>query len=523
MSLADRSPALLRLLQRLEARVSADPDIRALLLDLAEALTDIAGPDLLEERPRDEMPEPEAPEPGPRRAAASEPAVHEPDAGALFDLAAHFRDGGHIGRADATASVAAPSTPQLDPFLPDRLGLKADAARFAAARMEQGQDHRGAGEALDLDRNLLLARAERHRHCALWMLSEPLHSADAAAVLARAYASAATAARLLAAFGDAEPAAGSAHDAALVAAAEAQSALRTAVREARSGAPDPDPDQTALFRAIRDAIVGTDVYIARHLRLDDPADPRRLDAIDARLAHLLGHAPAAPHAAEDDRHAARPATTAGRRDKLLKAVADRAGRIERGDGAPESNWPRLLGDLTKAVQAGLAESALELREALMPILDTWPTDAGAPAEAARVRREIERYVASRPDDDDEEHDDTFSDDVAAVAARLSGRTVALFGGVPKPHVIERIERAFGVRVHWEETRAHQSTEPFRAAVAQADLALAVLFIRWCSHSFEDLKAYCEASGVPYVRVKAGNHPNRLARAILAQVGDRIGG
>ncbi len=518
MPLANRTPALLRLAQRLEARADADPEFRALLLDLSDALAEIAGPGLFEGDPAALDP---ADDEAPRTARPPDrPDTHDPDADALLDLAAHFRDGDHIGRVENhTALNEAASAPEPDPRLADRLDLKAAAARHVADRLRDAGAPRGDGAPFDLDRNLLLARAERFRHCSLWMLSEPLRSPDAAETLAHAYSSAADAARLIAAFGTAAPTPGSSHNAALMAAAEAQSALRSAVRAARAdGGPAEDPDQFALFRAIRDAIHGTDVYIARHLRLDDPADPSGLDVLDARLAHLSTSAPVpeeqSPAAAAD-----RPAP-AGRRDKLLKAVADRAGRIERGDGSPEANWPRLLSDLTKAVRAGLPESAVELRDALLPILDTWPTDAAAPAEAARVRREIERYVASRPEEE-EDGDDPFTDEVAAVAAQLDGRTIALFGGVSKPHVAERIARAFGVQVRWEETRPHQSTEPFRAAVAQPDVALAVLFIRWCSHSFEDLKAYCEAAGVPYVRVKAGNHPNRLARAILAQVGQRI--
>ena len=335
--------------------------------------------------------------------------------------------------------------------------------------------------------------------------------------LAGAYGALAAAADLVVAIGDGD------HETlqrAIELSAEAQSGLRVAFLAAKgfdASATPPsasieEPDGHAVFRWLAEATSIYGVYVRDYMKWTAPADPARAPTLCREIKHLAAQAGLATA----------PMAPTDRLEKALKAVRDRAGRIERGDGSPESNWPRLLADLAKAVRAGLAESAVELREALLPIVDAWPDDAEAPAEAARVRREIERYLASRPDNDDEPDDASFSEEVAELAGLLRGSSVALFGGVPKPHVVERVREAFGLAdVVWEETREHQSTEPFRSVVARPDVALVVLFIRWCSHSFEDLKAYCDDAGAPYVRMKAGNHPNRIAHAVLAQVGERL--
>ena len=62
---------------------------------------------------------------------------------------------------------------------------------------------------------------------------------------------------------------------------------------------------------------------------------------------------------------------------------------------------------------------------------------------------------------------------------------------------------------------------FEPAVARSDVAVVLLAIRWASHSYGDVKDYCEKYGKPMVYLTAGYNPNQIAHQILQQVGDRL--
>jgi len=49
----------------------------------------------------------------------------------------------------------------------------------------------------------------------------------------------------------------------------------------------------------------------------------------------------------------------------------------------------------------------------------------------------------------------------------------------------------------------------------------MLAIRWCSHSYKDVKRFCDRYSIPLVRLPAGLHPNQVAAHILGQCGERL--
>ena len=51
----------------------------------------------------------------------------------------------------------------------------------------------------------------------------------------------------------------------------------------------------------------------------------------------------------------------------------------------------------------------------------------------------------------------------------------------------------------------------------------LLAIRWSSHSFGDVRDYCERYGKLLVRLPGGYHPNQVAHQLLTQVGLRLRG
>lgn len=113
-------------------------------------------------------------------------------------------------------------------------------------------------------------------------------------------------------------------------------------------------------------------------------------------------------------------------------------------------------------------------------------------------------------------------DVAAVRELLRGRRVVLIGGDPKQEAKRRIEAAFQLEeLEWLGSREHQSVESFKAAVMRPDAALVLLAIRWASHSYGEVKCYCDESGKPLVRVPNGYGVNQVAMQIMEQAGKRL--
>ena len=65
--------------------------------------------------------------------------------------------------------------------------------------------------------------------------------------------------------------------------AEAQSALRMAVEGCDAKA---DSDQNKIFNSLRQAAAEEQIFIARYMRLDDPADPTRWNDLQERIGQL---------------------------------------------------------------------------------------------------------------------------------------------------------------------------------------------------------------------------------------------
>jgi hypothetical protein len=98
----------------------------------------------------------------------------------------------------------------------------------------------------------------------------------------------------------------------------------------------------------------------------------------------------------------------------------------------------------------------------------------------------------------------------------------LIGGVRRPHAQKLLKVALGLTdLVWIATREHQSIEGFEPSIARADVALVLLAIRWSSHSFGDVKQFCDRYDKPLVRLPGGYSPNQVAAQILSQCSGRL--
>jgi AcrR family transcriptional regulator len=246
------------------------------------------------------------------------------------------------------------------------------------------------------------------------------------------------------------------------------------------------------------------------MRADDVANPSRWSDLDARI-----------DAVNDQMEEARK--LARQRRKLLGKLRYIAKTITSaaGNDAPE-RWQALAAGVDELVQSGVPPSNREVRELLLPIVDDMPELTDPPQGFNLVLREIDRYLESRPPTLEVVLPPEPRAEVQEVARLLGGKSVVLIGGSRRPSSQETLKAAFGLNeLLWIETREHQSLEGFEPYVARPDVAVVLLAIRWSSHSFGEVKQYCDRYGKPLVRLPGGYNVNQVARQLLSQCSDRL--
>jgi hypothetical protein len=390
-----------------------------------------------------------------------------------------------------------------------RCRLKSEAVRWAIERRKllEAGDRKRADEGDDD----ILDRAGALPDCVLWMLDDQSAGVSAeparAMLLSLGFEVAAVAADLLDALED--------HPAALrdglLLASEAQSALRVLVE--RLGGPK-DRDQFHIYKHLLDLSSRHRIYINRFMRLDDPADPAALGRLRPRIEAILGQLD-------------RTRGLARIRKRLIGRLKFHGGRVRHGQGTGDDR-AKVLSAVDELIEGGLPPSAPELREHLLPILDEFEEASDLTKNVELAVREVAAYrdtraaLAARDEEEDGGLDEAPIPEVAEVARLLRGRSVVFIANVENPPARDALVRAFELDgIDWIVAREHQSIERFKPAIARPEVALVLLPIRWSSHSFGDIKPFCDELGKPLVHLPAGYHPNQVATQVLNQCSEQL--
>jgi hypothetical protein len=285
-------------------------------------------------------------------------------------------------------------------------------------------------------------------------------------------------------------------------AAEAQSALRSAVMAVEA---TTDTDQQSLFLWIRNTVEEERVFIDRHLRATDPADPYSSADIQGRIQTIREECQAAIERQVQ-------------RTRWLSRLQYHA-KLIRERGSNDHDWSIVAQVTDEMVRDGIPPSNREIRDVMLPIIDNVPRSDAFPPAFVLVVREAEAYRATRNLQRPDRTDMEPSADVLAVRRFLEGTTVVIIGGDSRDHAQQALKEAFGLEdVVWVDSKEHQSTDTFRPYVQRPNVRLVVLLIRWASHSYGGLKRFCTRHGKLFVRLPGGYNPNQLASQILAQCG-----
>jgi len=288
--------------------------------------------------------------------------------------------------------------------------------------------------------------------------------------------------------------------------AEAQSALRTAVERIDAST---DTDQAQVFNWLKATTSEAQIFIQRHMRADDPAFPENSGALAARIEDVDSRL---------EEHRRR----SNKRRKLLGKVRHKLTLLDEQPEAAEDHWKILVATVDELIADGMPPSNRELRELLVPYVDDLRDVVGVTPNVQLVLREIDRYLSTYPPAAAKKISRT-TPEVQQAARLLEGRTMVLIGGERRPSAEKALQDAFALReLIWIETKDHQSVDIFEPYVSRPEVAVVVLAIRWTSHSYGNVKDFCERHGKPLVRLPAGYSPNQVAAQIMSQCSERLG-
>jgi hypothetical protein len=520
--MADLGRVLEAVVQRVLVMAARDSELRAHLRELAQAILEATAEPpcavlVEEEAPRQEQPAPAAaPEESAQADGRAEPLPppEQPAPARIGPLEPLL-----IGsQARPAADVHWPSRPshaalagEIDwELIEARCRLKAEGARWAVVRrrkLAEGAVFRQEIAPHDAD---MISRARELPDCFLWM-NQPTGPSQVDAPLLEdvagcfeAVADVSALVRLVTASldnGQEVP------RPVLELTAEAQSALRAAVLRVNG---PTDRDQGQVFSWLRTVAEEQRTFIHRYMKLDDPADPTRWADIRARIAAARGQLESVRQLEKQRR-------------KLFGKVGYHLKKIASGGEAEQQgNWQAITTAVDELVKAGVPPSSTEIRDLLLPVLDDMPDQDEPPRGFQLVLREIDRYLATRRPDTETASPAAPKEEVTRLAGLLAGKAAVLIGGDCRPHAKAALEEAFGLEeLYWIETREHQTIEGFEPIIARPDVAVVLLAIKWSSHSYGEVRVFCERHGKPLVRLPGGYNPNQVAYQILSQCGERL--
>lgn len=471
------------LLEQLLERARRDPEQVALLRALATTVLD-ALPAV----------EPAALEP--------EPVADEPETVSEGELDAFVEAFGT--RAPAEPVVTEETRPEIGlGEVPARMRLKARACRWLA---EHGYTTELAARA---ERINLIAEGKA-LHCYLWMFESGNVNPNAVGVfgtLADNFKATAEITELWLENTDPKREAQLTRLLAL-----SQAALRGAASRVRGPVghfPFIDEDQRVVFGELKRYSAERRVYLFG-LALKDAVDP---DAVGERLEQL---------AALEQERAAEEGLVRTRRD-VFKRLNYHVKRLQNRPHNPAHEWAKVAGAVAELTLSGLPESDLELRGALEPVAPLLPSDTPH-AQLERVLGDlaaVAREKAARQEARAQKVTEELPPEVKRVAELVQGRTLVIIGGRPNTEAVTQIEETLGCEVDWLESRPHDSPGLFKPHIVKKEVLLVLLLIRWSSHVFSEVEAFCGSSGKHLVRVPAGYNVKKLAQVILEQAGEKL--
>jgi hypothetical protein len=480
------------LVERLRVLAAEDPQLRAHLRHLAQAfLATTEAAEAVEAAP-----------PAETASAVAEVAAVETEVPALL-----------LGTGPAPSAAERPawktwsSVTDADlPLIQARCRIKAEGARWAAERERRLQAGAEFATEIEPKDREIIEKAKAIEGCFLWMNHSSGPSPEDLSLwddVAGCFDTLAAGLALVGEILDDLDGNREVFEQSLDLLAEAHSALRVAIEHIDGSV---DNDQKLVHNWLRATTREQQVFIQRYMRADDPADPTAWSSISERIEQL-------------DLQLQKGRQQEKQQQARLNKIRYHLKSVRSGGGS-DHDWKTIVDTVEAMIADGLQPSNREIRELLLPVVDNLP-EMDLPPGFQRALQELDRYLATRPSVVAEVTQEPTAE-VRGAAELLRGRNVVLIGGDRRPYAQEALRETFGLKeLVWLDTREHQSIEGFEPYVARPDVAVVLLAIRWSSHSFGEVKDFCDKHGKPLVRLPSGYNPNQVAFQVLAQCGERL--
>lgn len=402
------------------------------------------------------------------------------------------------GRRVTTLDHSIPSEPVADlDLVMRRAQWKADALRLAWTRRDNGGDD----AELQAQEEELRTRIRSLPECFPWMLDGPmpLPADESVEIAANSYDALSRVAEV--AHGLEVQSGGLAPPSDLLyLMAEAQSGVLVAVRNLGLRG---DSDQRDLFAWLKDQTTRHRVYVDRHMRLDDPADPSNAGNLLERI-----------NAGSEEFQA----KIASRKDRgtLLNKLQYHASRTKDGvllDVDRES----IAAALEKWGELGLSGRDRGLVELAQELAGKHPDDQA-------LRCALEPFLEGHDSDSRVQEEGASPDrDLLAEARELLGEA-SLVGMHEQGQEVDfaGLEQALGLKTLAPLAIQDLSdAESVRALVAALETDLILLGVRLESEAYSALKQVCASRELLFVRLPDGFDPEQVAKQVLRQVGWRL--
>lgn len=281
--------------------------------------------------------------------------------------------------------------------------------------------------------------------------------------------------------------------------AEAQSMVRCACKEFDF----EDADQYDVYLHLLDWSAAQQLYIARFMKVEDLADLdqtedllKRIDTLSSEVAGMNAQKKL--------------------RTNLLGKIRYELKSLGNCSSDSISIWTKIVGSVDQLVSLGLAPNNTELRSDLIDHLDEIPDTLVIPEGFKQFLAATDLYLATQAS---AVHfrEDIPTPEVTKAAIYLKGSTIVIIGGHCRHESRIALMSALGVSdINWIETRAHETTSQFEAAIARVEVKLVLLAIRWSSHSYGEVKSFCDKHKKKLVRLPRGYGVNQVAAEICNQ-------
>lgn len=265
-----------------------------------------------------------------------------------------------------------------------------------------------------------------------------------------------------------------------------------------------DADQSQAHIWLCDQTYQRQIYVARHMCLDDPANPERMSELIDEIRVI--------RSAQLER--ARQGTQI---NEIVKRIQYHADKCPEAGPADEHDFRKINEGLAELAALGLSSSDRRLQSIIERLSKShFPDGADPHPWVVGTGGADETELGQGP----ESRVRVWSEQVNQVRELISGHVVVLFGGEPRNDAIARIKEAFDLKeLIWVALSEHGSAQSLHAPISRPSTTMVLGLIKLAGHGHVSAaREIARQADKLFVALPAGYNPEQIAEAVMSQVG-----